>query len=161
MALLGQPRYPQTIKPPVEFSPERTIEALNALARAAGTDPLFKVLARGASGESGVEQLLSGVGGDPISVTLQVVNARGVALFDRFRLGVSISTTEFGAPGGTQTIDAPSAGELHREYTADQDVVYTTDGAGKVTFDVTAATGTRYMTVEIGGVVFPITLEWS
>lgn len=156
-----EPRFQSLVNAPSTFSEEGTIATLRDLAKSVGTDPPFKILAVGARGDSTNEQILSGVGAGAIAVALQVVDPRGRPLFEPFLIEACISTTADGAPGGTQTVGAPSIGSIRRTETANQYLVYRSDASGRVSFTVTAAAGTRYLQVSVCGMVHVIKLVWS
>jgi len=158
---LSEPRFQSLVSAPSTFSEEGTLTTLRDLAKSLGTDPPFKVLAVGARGDGTNEQILNGTGGGAIAVALQVCDARLRPLFENFLIEACLSTTADGAPGGTQTLGAPSVGSVRRTESANQYVVYRSDASGRVSFTVTAATGTRYLQVSVCGMVHIIKLVWS
>lgn len=158
---LTKPPYETILLPATQFDAESVLAAIRDITQTVGSHPPFKIKAAGAVGSATVPQQLGGVGAAAIEVDLQVVNARLRPCFGDFLLEAWISTTATGNPGGVQTVGTPSVGSIRRTETANQAYVLRTNEAGRVVFEVTAATGTRYLLVAIAGVVFPIKLVWS
>lgn len=161
MSQLSNPRYPAILQEAAEFRSEDVLRSLRDIRDAVGTHPPFKIVAAGAKGSASVPQFLSGAGGAAIEVSLQVTNAKLRPCLGDFLVEVWIATTEAGAPGGTQTVGAPSVGSVRRTESANQAYVMRTGMDGRVVFEVTAATGTRWLLASIAGVVFPVKLIWS
>jgi hypothetical protein len=161
MSQMTTPPYESIVLPAREFNAESVLPVIRDLTQTVGAHPPFKVLAAGAVGSKTVPQQLDGVGAAAIVVDLQVVNARLRPCFGHFLLDVWISETEAGVPGGVQTVGPPSVGGVQRTEIVDQAYVLRTTEAGRVVFEVTAATGTLWLLVGVAGVVFPVKLVWS
>lgn len=130
---------------------EEVKRAINSLVKAMDEPQIQAVVSIGASV----------AGGNPITVTIQVVNRTKVPIKSRFVLAVWISTTKLGNPGGTQTVGAPSVGTILDTKAANQSYEVLTDAEGQAVFTITAATGTRHVMAALVGPTYSAAAVWT
>jgi len=92
-------------------------------------------------------------------MSIQVTDAAGNALAQRFRVRTWLSTSAYGAPVA-QTDFSLATGTQLREITANADYEAISDATGLVEMWIVAADGTYYVMAEIDGVLYsePVTI---
>jgi hypothetical protein len=94
----------------------------------------------------------TGTGAPTFGFEVQVYDANGAAVSGVFMIEVWVSLTSKGAPGGVQTVNAPTSGTIQQTVTANVKYVYSTNSSGFLAASLTAAAGeVRYVMASLGG----------
>ena len=122
--------------------------AVRALANAAGQLPVRASVTWG--GQTGTERVAN----------LQLVGTADTAVTGTFTVLVWVSSTEGGAPAGSQTL-AVTKGVAVKEIDAGRVLILATDSDGTAQIEVDGAAGSRWIGAAVLGGVYGATAIWA